>query len=59
MSAAESGMNACPTERDKIKTPTCKIDTWGTRGETELPYQKLFNLYLLDCAKKLKMRWVT
>jgi predicted DNA binding CopG/RHH family protein len=30
-------------------------------GETGLPYQKLIDLYLLDCArkrKKLSMRWV-
>jgi hypothetical protein len=30
-------------------------------GETGLPYQKLIDLYLLDCAKKRKkltMRWV-
>jgi predicted DNA binding CopG/RHH family protein len=29
--------------------------------ETELPYQKLIDLYLLDCArkrKKLTMKWV-
>jgi predicted DNA binding CopG/RHH family protein len=30
-------------------------------GKTRVPYQKLIDLYLLDCAKrrkKLSMRWV-
>jgi hypothetical protein len=33
----------------------------GLADETGLPYQKLIDLYLLDCAKKRKkltMKWV-
>ena len=33
----------------------------GLAGETGLPYQKLIDLYLLDCARKrarLMMKWV-
>jgi hypothetical protein len=33
----------------------------GLAGETGLPYQKLIDLYPLDCAKKrmkLRMKWV-
>jgi hypothetical protein len=33
----------------------------GLAGETGMPYQKLINLYLRDCAsqkKKLKVEWV-
>ena len=33
----------------------------GLADDTEIPYQTLINLYLLDCAekeRKLSMRWV-
>ena len=33
----------------------------GLARETGLPYQKLIDLYLLDCAKKrkkLKLKWI-
>jgi predicted DNA binding CopG/RHH family protein len=46
------GINLSPEVVDYFK----KLAT-----ETGLPYQKLIDLYLLDCAKrrkKLSMRWV-
>jgi predicted DNA binding CopG/RHH family protein len=46
------GINLSPEVVDYFK---------GLAEETGLPYQKLIDLYLLDCArkrKKLTMRWV-
>jgi predicted DNA binding CopG/RHH family protein len=46
------GINLSPAVVDYFK---------GLADETGLPYQKLIDLYLLDCAKKRKkltMRWV-
>jgi predicted DNA binding CopG/RHH family protein len=46
------GINLSPQVVDYFK---------GLAEETGLPYQKLIDLYLLDCAKKRKkltMRWV-
>jgi len=46
------GINLSPEVLDHFK---------GLAGETGLPYQKLIDLYLLDCArkrKKLTMKWV-
>jgi uncharacterized protein (DUF4415 family) len=52
----------------KLKQPvTIRLDQdtvgyfKGLAGETGMPYQKLINLYLRDCAsqkKKLKVEWV-
>jgi hypothetical protein len=47
-----AGINLSPEVVDYFK---------GLADETGLPYQKLIDLYLLDCArkrKKLAMRWV-
>jgi len=46
------GINLSPEVLDYFK---------GLADETGLPYQKLIDLYLLDCAKKRKkltMKWV-
>lgn len=46
------GINLSPRVIDYFK---------GLAKETGLPYQKLIDLYLLDCAKKRRkpdMRWV-
>jgi predicted DNA binding CopG/RHH family protein len=46
------GINLSPKVLDYFK---------GLADETGLPYQKLIDLYLLDCAKKRKklaMKWV-
>jgi predicted DNA binding CopG/RHH family protein len=46
------GINLSPEVVDYFK---------ALADETGLPYQKLINLYLLDCAKKrkkLRMEWV-
>ena len=46
------GINLSPAVVDYFK---------ALAGETGLPYQKLIDLYLLDCAKKRKkltMKWV-
>jgi predicted DNA binding CopG/RHH family protein len=46
------GINLSPEVLDYFK---------GLAEETGLPYQKLIDLYLLDCAKKRKriaLRWV-
>jgi predicted DNA binding CopG/RHH family protein len=46
------GINLSPDVLDYFK---------ALADETGLPYQKLINLYLLDCAKKRKkltMKWV-
>ena len=46
------GINLSPEVLDYFK---------GVAEETGLPYQKLIDLYLLDCAKKRKkltMKWV-
>ena len=46
------GINLSPEVLDYFK---------GLAEETGLPYQKLIDLYLLDCTrkrKKLTMRWV-
>jgi predicted DNA binding CopG/RHH family protein len=46
------GINLSPEVVDYFK---------GLADETGLPYQKLIDLYLLDCAKKRKkltMKWV-
>ncbi len=46
------GINLSPEVVDHFK---------GLADETGLPYQKLIDLYLLDCAKKRKkltMKWV-
>lgn len=46
------GINLSPEVVDYFK---------GLAEETGLPYQKLIDLYLLDCAKKRKkltMRWI-
>ena len=46
------GINLSPAVLDYFK---------GLAEESNLPYQKLIDLYLLDCAKrrrKLSMRWV-
>jgi len=46
------GINLSPEVVDYFK---------ALAAETGLPYQKLIDLYLLDCAKrrkKLSMRWV-
>ncbi len=46
------GINLSPQVLDYFK---------GLADETGLPYQKLIDLYLLDCTKKRKkltMRWV-
>jgi predicted DNA binding CopG/RHH family protein len=46
------GINLSPQVVDYFK---------GLADETGLPYQKLIDLYLLDCAKKRKtltMKWV-
>ena len=46
------GINLSPQVLDYIK---------GLAEETRLPYKKLIDLYLLDCAKKRKkltMKWV-
>jgi predicted DNA binding CopG/RHH family protein len=46
------GINLSPRVLDYFK---------GLADETGLPYQKLIDLYLLDCAKKgkkLTMKWV-
>lgn len=46
------GINLSPEVLDYFK---------GLAEETGLPYQKLIDLYLLDCTKKRKkltMRWV-
>jgi len=46
------GINLSPEVVDYFKAPA---------DETGLPYQKLIDLYLLDCAKKrkkLRMEWV-
>jgi len=46
------GINLSPKALDYFK---------GLAEETGLPYQKLIDLYLLDCAKKRKklaMKWV-
>jgi predicted DNA binding CopG/RHH family protein len=46
------GINVSPEVMDFFK---------GLAEETGLPYQKLIDLYLLDCArkrKKLTMKWV-
>ena len=46
------GINLRPEVLDYFK---------GLAEETGLPYQKLIDLYLLDCAKKgknLRMKWV-
>jgi predicted DNA binding CopG/RHH family protein len=46
------GINLSPEVVDYFKALT---------AETGLPYQKLIDLYLLDCAKRRKkssMRWV-
>jgi predicted DNA binding CopG/RHH family protein len=46
------GINLSPTVVDFFK---------ALAEETGLPYQKLIDLYLLDCAKKrkkLSMKWV-
>jgi predicted DNA binding CopG/RHH family protein len=46
------GINLSPEVLDYFK---------GLADETGLPYQKLIDLYLLDCAKKrekLTMKWV-
>ena len=46
------GINLSPEVVDYFK---------GLADETGLPYQKLIDLYLLDCArkrKKLTMKWV-
>jgi predicted DNA binding CopG/RHH family protein len=47
-----AGINLSPEVVDYFK---------GLADETGLPYQKLIDLYLLDCAKKRKkltMKWV-
>ena len=46
------GINLSPEVLDYFK---------GLADETRLPYQKLIDLYLVDCAKKrkkLRMKWV-
>ena len=46
------GINLSPEVVDYFK---------GLADETKLPYQKLIDLYLVDCAKKrkkLRMKWV-
>ena len=46
------GINLSPEVIDYFK---------GLADETGLPYQKLIDLYLVDCAKKrkkLRMKWV-
>lgn len=46
------GINVSPEVVDYFK---------GLADETGLPYQKLIDLYLVDCAKKrkkLRMKWV-
>ena len=46
------GINLSPEVVDYFK---------GLADETGLPYQKLIDLYLVDCArkrKKLRMKWV-
>jgi predicted DNA binding CopG/RHH family protein len=46
------GINLSPEVLDYFK---------GLAAETGVPYQKLIDLYLLDCArkgKKLKLKWV-
>lgn len=46
------GINLSPEVLDYFK---------GLAAKTEVPYQKLIDLYLLDCArkgKKLKLKWV-
>ena len=46
------GINLSPAVLDYFK---------GLAEETGLPYQKLIDLYLLDCArkrKKLNLKWV-
>ena len=46
------GINLSPVVVDYFK---------GLADETGLPYQKLIDLYLVDCAKKrkkLRMKWV-
>jgi predicted DNA binding CopG/RHH family protein len=46
------GINLSPEVLDYFK---------GLAEQTGVPYQKLIDLYLLDCArtgKKLKMKWV-
>ena len=46
------GINLSPEVLDYFK---------GLAHETGVPYQKLIDLYLLDCAKKgkkLRMKWV-
>ena len=46
------GINLSPEVVDYFK---------GLADETRLPYQKLIDLYLVDCAKKrkkLRMTWV-
>ena len=46
------GINLSPTVIDYFK---------GLSSETGVPYQKLIDLYLLDCVKnrkKLSMKWV-
>jgi predicted DNA binding CopG/RHH family protein len=46
------GINLSPEVLDYFK---------GLADETGLPYQKLIDLYLVDCAKKrkkLRMKWV-
>jgi len=49
------GINLSPKVLDYFKDLADETD------ETGLPYQKLIDLYLLDCAKKRKklaMKWV-